>query len=170
MRVKDFLETITLKDYFAISISELVESREYSSGELSIVIYDPKNIINMLSDTILNKTISHTHVDISDDNEIELYIYVLKATETKKIDKYVVKPNYFFKGIDDILRDNNDSKIVLIFSSRSSAFNIVKNGECYKGMSWYYGSEKDILNNIKSSFKNISIAPELFRLTNKEEK
>lgn len=78
MKVREFLETLTLNNYFAISINELVDSKEYSSGELSIVVYDTKNIINMLSDTILNKTFSHAHIDINDDNEIELYIYVLK--------------------------------------------------------------------------------------------
>ena len=81
MKVRDFLETLTLNNYFAISINELVDSKEYSSGELSIVVYDTKNIINMLSDTILNKTFSHAHIDINDDDEIELYVYVLKETE-----------------------------------------------------------------------------------------
>lgn len=81
MKVREFLETLALNNYFAISINELVDSKEYSSGELSIVVYDTKNIINMLSDTILNKTFSHAHIDINDDNEIELYIYVLKEME-----------------------------------------------------------------------------------------
>ncbi len=81
MKVREFLETLALYNYFAISINELVDSKEYSSGELSIVVYDTKNIINMLSDTILNKTFSHAHIDINDDNEIELYIYVLKEME-----------------------------------------------------------------------------------------
>lgn len=81
MKVKDFLKTITLKDYFAISINELVESREYSSDVLSIVVYDTENIINILSDTFLNKTFSHAHISVSDDNEIELYIYVLRESE-----------------------------------------------------------------------------------------
>lgn len=53
MKVREFLETLALNNYFAISINELVDSKEYSSGELSIVVYDTKNIINMLSDTIL---------------------------------------------------------------------------------------------------------------------
>ncbi len=85
MKVKDFLETITLKDYFAISINELVESREYSSDVLSIVVYDTENIINILSDTFLNKTFSHAHISVSDDNEIEIYIYVLKESEEKTV-------------------------------------------------------------------------------------
>lgn len=55
MKVREFLETLAINNYFAISINELVDSKEYSSGELSIVVYDTKNIINMLSDTILNK-------------------------------------------------------------------------------------------------------------------
>jgi hypothetical protein len=81
MKVREFLETLAINNYFAISINELVDSKEYSNGELSIVVYDTKNIINMLSDTILNKTFSHAHIDINDDNEIELYIYVLKEME-----------------------------------------------------------------------------------------
>lgn len=85
MKVRDFLETLTLNNYFAISINELVDSREYFSGELSIVVYDTKNIINMLSDKILNKTFSHAHIDINDDDEIELYIYVLKEKEAKEV-------------------------------------------------------------------------------------
>lgn len=52
MKVREFLETLAINNYFAISINELVDSKEYSSGELSIVVYDTKNIINMLSDTI----------------------------------------------------------------------------------------------------------------------
>lgn len=65
MKVREFLETLAINNYFAISINELVDSKKYSSGELSIVVYDTKNIINMLSDTILNKTFSHAHIDIS---------------------------------------------------------------------------------------------------------
>lgn len=84
MKVREFLETLALNNYFAISINELVDSKEYSSGELSIVVYDTKNIINMLSDAILNKTFSHAHININDDDEIELYIYVLKEVKKRK--------------------------------------------------------------------------------------
>ena len=40
MKVREFLETLAINNYFAISINELVDSKEYSSGELSIVVYD----------------------------------------------------------------------------------------------------------------------------------
>ena len=45
MKVRDSLETLTLSNYFAISINGLVDSKEYSSGELSIVVYDTKMLL-----------------------------------------------------------------------------------------------------------------------------
>lgn len=86
MKVREFLETLALNNYFAISINELVDSKEYSSGELSIVVYDTKNIINMLSDTILNKTFSHAHIAfnrlIKHIARLEMITRCLQGTDT----------------------------------------------------------------------------------------
>ena len=86
MKVREFLETLALNNYFAISINELVDSKEYSSGELSIVVYDTKNIINMLSDTILNKTFSHAHIAfnrlIKHITRLEMITRCLQGTDT----------------------------------------------------------------------------------------